>query len=124
MKEATVTEIGHRGGKAHNVARNLADTEAENDVKGKPQSGENAAKRHSPASEQVPRFTPMPIPVVEEPLTPSSDTQPNTDGRLSQSSGDFHPKTPSAQVSPVVAVQTTLMSSWSSVSSLHGGRVS
>lgn len=86
-------------------------------------SEQKPQQKRSPTTQDVPRYSPMPVPVVEEPCTPSSEGQLNAPKIPSASGSVGRPKasTGSAPLSPISQLRSPLSSPRSAVSSLDKG---
>lgn len=80
-------------------------------------------QEHSPTTQDVPRYSPMPVPVVEEPCTPRYERQLNAPKIASASGSVGRPTATSASapLSPISQLQSPLSSPRSAVSSLDEG---
>lgn len=86
-------------------------------------SEQKPPQERSPTTQDVPRYSPMPVPVVEEPCTPTSEGQRNAPKIPSASGSVGRPKASpaSAPLSPISQLRSPLSSPRSAVSSLDKG---
>jgi hypothetical protein len=121
--DTTVYEPEH-GASQERIVDSVRDAQPDASGKDSPHSEPNPAEERSPVPQNVPRFSPMPSPVIEEPLTPPSERErkfPNVSEMASASGSNVHPKASlsPAPVSLISQVRSSLMSSRSSVSSFN-----
>ncbi|CAN9262293.1 unnamed protein product [Alternaria alternata] len=85
------------------------------------QPEQKPGKERSPTTQEVPRYSPMPIPVVEEPSTPTSVGHTSIPKVPSASGNAAGPRTSSTPLSPISQIRNPLKLPRSSVSSLNKG---
>jgi hypothetical protein len=74
------------------------------------QPEQNLGQERSSAIQEVPRYSPMPIPVVEEPSTPTSEGHTSIPKVPSASGGAAHSNISSAPRSPISRIRNPLRS--------------
>ena len=85
------------------------------------QPEQKPGKERSPTTQEVPRYSPMPIPVVEEPSKPTSVGHTSIPKVPSASGNAAGPRTSSTPLSPISQIRNPLKLPRSSVSSLNKG---